>query len=51
MIWALMKKKKMIKIYKSLSGAFTKLLEVTINFVVSVCMEEFCSHWTDFHEI
>jgi len=41
----------MTKIYSSLSGAFTKLQEVTINFVVSVYMEELGSHWTDFHEI
>jgi len=39
----------MTKINKSLSGAFTKLLEVTINFVISVCMEELGSHWTDFN--
>jgi hypothetical protein len=39
------------KIYMSLLGALTKLLEMTINFVVSVCMEELGSHWTDFHEI
>ena len=41
----------MTKICKSLSGAITELLEVTIKFVVSVWMEEFGSHWTDFHEI
>jgi hypothetical protein len=39
-------------------GAFAKLLEATISFVMfflsirpSVLMEQFSSHWTDFNEI
>jgi len=36
-------------------GMFTKLRRATISFVISVClsipMEHFGSHWTDFHEI
>jgi seryl-tRNA(Sec) selenium transferase len=41
----------MTKIYNGVSDAFTKLWEVTINFLVSVCMEELGSDWIDFHEI
>jgi len=37
------------------SGAFVKLGNATISFVMcvcpSVCMEQLVSHWTDFHEI
>jgi len=36
-------------------GAFAKLRKATISFVMSVrlsvLMEQFGSHWTDFHEI
>ena len=36
-------------------GAFTKLRRSTASFVMpacpSVCMEELCTHWTDFYEI
>jgi hypothetical protein len=33
-------------------GVFTKLQKATISFVIlSVHMEQLCSHWTDFHEI
>jgi len=32
-------------------GAFAKLRKATIRFVMSVRMEQLCSHWMDFHEI
>jgi hypothetical protein len=32
-------------------GVFTKLWKATITFIMSVCMEQLGSHWTDFHEI
>ena len=32
-------------------GAFAKFRKATTNFVMSVRMEQFGSHWKDFHEI
>jgi hypothetical protein len=32
-------------------GAFVKLRKVSVSFVMSVRMEQFGFHWTDFHEI
>ena len=32
-------------------GAFAKLRKATVNFVMSVRMEELGCHWTNFHEI
>jgi len=32
-------------------GAFAKPRKAIIDFIMSVCMEQFGSHWTFFHEI
>ena len=43
------------KVNPTFSGAFVKLRNATISFVMCVCpslrMEQLVSHWTDFHEI
>lgn len=31
--------------------ALAKLQKSTVNFVLSVCMEHLCSHWTEFRQI
>jgi len=41
----------MEQIYSISSGTFTKLQEVTVSFVMSVHVEQFGSHWTNFREI
>ena len=35
----------------ALLGAFAKLRQATVSFVLSFRMEQLCSHWTDVHEI
>jgi hypothetical protein len=41
----------MYSVTKEFIVAFAKLRKGTINFVMSARMEQYGSHWTDFHEI
>jgi hypothetical protein len=40
-----------LKIYVQFLGAFSKLPKATINFVMSVFMEQLSSNWMEFHEV